>query len=133
MRGIKSSRLVEALLKVQAEAPRLQDAVNPHLANKYIALDSLMPTILPILQKHGILLVQSPSSIDGAPALKTQLVHVASGELIEDRIPLILDRNNSQGHESALTYARGYAIMSLFCLEEPEIRGRIETPKRDAA
>jgi hypothetical protein len=133
MRGMKPSALVAGLLEVQAEVPQLQDAVNPHFSNKYISLDWLMPTILPSLQKHGLLLAQSPSNIDGQPAVRTELIHVASGELIEETMPLILDDNNMQGQGSAITYARRYAAISLLCLDEPEIRRRIQTPRQDAA
>jgi hypothetical protein len=134
MRESLPSPLVEALLDIQAETPVLElDATNPRFGNRYISLDTLMPRVLPALHEHGILLLQSPSNIEGQPALRTQLIHVESNELIEDTMPLILDEANSQGQGSAITYARRCSLMSLLGLEEAEIRGRIHTAEEDAA
>jgi hypothetical protein len=134
MRGRKPAGLADALLKVQAETPVLElDAINQRFGNEYISLDTLMPQMLPLLHKYGILAVQSPSNINGQPALRTQLVHVESGELIEDTTPLILDKADARGQGSAITYAQRYALMSLLGLEEPEMRRLVQTPRREAA
>jgi len=117
----KPETLAQALLKVQAEAPKLQkDSINPHFRNKYIGLDSLMPQVLPIVNKHGIVIVQAPTNIEGQPALTTRLIHAASGESMEDTVPLILDKNNSQGLGSAMTYTRRYSLMSVLGLVADE-------------
>jgi hypothetical protein len=117
----KPASLAAALLKVQAEAPKLQkDSINPHFGNRYIGLDSLMPQVLPILNKAGVLLVQAPTNIGGLPGLTTKLVHVDSGETVEDTMPLLLDKQNSQGLGSAITYARRYALMSILGLVADE-------------
>jgi len=112
--------LNEALLAVQRSAPALQkDGINPHFGNKYISLDSLMPKILPLLNENQIVLTQSPSHIDGAPALTTRLTFVSATkqeEWIESTMPLILDKQNSQGQGSAITYARRYSLLSILGL-----------------
>jgi hypothetical protein len=111
-------RLTEALLKVRADIPTIQkDAI--HLGNKYVFLESLMPNVLPMLHNHGILLMQSPSSIDGAPALRTTLVHVASEESIEETTPLSVDGSAAEVSSTETRYARRRAIMSLISLAEP--------------
>jgi hypothetical protein len=133
MTGIKPG-LAEALLKVQAEAPVLDlDACAPASGSASVSLDTVMPQMLPLLHRQGILAVQSPSNIDGQPALRTELIHVASGELIEDTMPLILDKADSRGQGSAITYARRYALMSVIGLEEREVRGRIQTSRHETA
>ena len=102
---------------MQSEAPALQKtAINPHFKNKYVSLDSLMPQILPLLNKHKIVLVQSPTTVDGEPALRTLLVHAPSGDRFEDTMKLILEKANSQGQGSAITYARRYALMAVLGL-----------------
>jgi hypothetical protein len=110
--------LNEALLAFQKSAPALQkDKLNPAFkGSKYVSLDGLMPTILPLLNEQGIVLSQLPSHIDGAPALTTRLTHVASGEAVETTMPLILDKDTAQGQGSAITYARRYAIVSILGL-----------------
>jgi hypothetical protein len=95
------------------------DATNPHFKNKFASLGSILHAILPVLNKNGIALMQHPTIVDGKPALRTVLLH-ESGESSEDTMLLILDKENSQGQGSALTYARRYAVMSALGLVAEE-------------
>lgn len=113
--------LAAALLAVQKGAPKIQrDSLNPHFKNKYISLDSLMPQILPLLNENGLVLTQLPSYLAGiegpVPALRTRITHVESGETSEDIVPLLLDKENSQGVGSAITYMRRYSLLSILGL-----------------
>jgi hypothetical protein len=114
--------LAAALLAFQQEAPGLvMDATNPHFRNKYASLDGIMAKVRPVLNKHGLVLTQIPSVVmDGSggvqPALTTRLTHAESGEYIEDKMLLLLDKQNSQGLGSALTYARRYSITAFLAL-----------------
>lgn len=106
-----TSTLAAALVAAQKDMPAIEaDATNPHFRNKYVSLDHLLAKALPVLNKHGIALVQLPSHNDlGHPTLTTRLVHT-SGESMEADMPLFLPKNDPQGHGSALTYARRYAL-----------------------
>lgn len=80
-----------------------------------------MPQILPLLNDTGLLLLQLPSVVgdpgpEPRPALTTRIEHVATGEFIEATTPLMLDRDNSQGLGSAITYTRRYALLSILGL-----------------
>lgn len=112
------SELTQALLEVQKEAPKLQkDGNNPHFGNDYVTLPALLDTVVPLLNERGVLLTQFPaSSPEEKPMLVTRFEHVESGEFIETAAPLILERDNSQGMGSAITYMRRYAIMSALAL-----------------
>lgn len=115
------TNLYQALFAAQQEMPDLQkNAINPHFKNKYISLDSLMEQVMPVLHKHGILLLQAPASINSEPALETVLVHAESGEALAYAMPLVLERDNPQGQGSAITYARRYALMSILGLVADE-------------
>ena len=121
MAAAATDTLAKALHAVQKEAPKLQkDSINPHFKNKYVGLDSLVPVVLPIANKHGLVILQPPSTVDGAPALTTRLIHAASGESIEYTMPLLLDKQNSQGLGSAITYARRYSLMAVLGLVADE-------------
>ena len=117
-----AKNLAEALLAVQKSAPKIQkDAINPHFKNKYISLDKLVPQILPVLNEEGLILTQLPTGDEqGNPALTTRITFAATGECIEATLPLILDKQNSQGVGSALTYARRYALLSFLGLVADE-------------
>lgn len=102
----------QALFDAQGELEPIQrDAINPHFHNRYISLDSLLPQILPVLRKNGILVSQSPSNVDGMPALTTRFTGPA-GDYIESTMLLVLDKDTPQAQGSALTYARRYALLA---------------------
>jgi len=114
----KPATLAEALFKVQSEIPTLQkQGINPHFGSKYITLDSLTEQVLPILQKHGVLLMQPLSQVfDGdsgsVPAIATRLVLASTGENLEYLTPIVLGKRDPQGLGSAVTYTRRYALMA---------------------
>jgi hypothetical protein len=110
--------LLEALLAVQAEAPPLKkDATNPAFRSKYTPLDTVVETIGPILNKHGLTWRTFPTTNEhGQPALRYRLQHVASGEMDEDVMPLLLGKEDSQGLGSAITYSRRYSLCAVLNL-----------------
>jgi hypothetical protein len=111
--------LNEALLAFQKDPLSLEkDSTNPAFGrgSKYISLDAALPKIIEKLNALGIVVVQPPSHIEGAPALRTLLTHVASGDTLETVMPLILDKDTAQGQGSAITYAKRYAILSILGL-----------------
>lgn len=114
-------KLEQALLAAQGDMPHLQrDAINPHFKSKFISLDTLMENVLPVLNKHGLVLLQLPTTVDGQPALRTRLVHAESGEGLEDTMLLMAAKDDPQGQGSAITYARRYSLMSTLGLVADE-------------
>lgn len=110
-----------ALLAAQLEMPALQKSgLNPHFKNKYVPLETMIPAILPVLNKHGLVLLQMPSHIESAdgpvPALTTSIIHSSSGESITATMPLMLSKDDPQGQGSGITYARRYAAMGFLSL-----------------
>lgn len=115
------SALAQALLAFQADAPALQrDAINPHFRSKFISLESLMTAVVPVANKHGLVITQFPTVVDGQPALRTRIVHAESGESLEDRMLLMPAKTDPQGQGSAITYARRYALMAALGLVADE-------------
>lgn len=112
-----SETLYAALLAAQAEAPELQkDAINPHFRSSYVSLERLMETILPILNKHGLVLLQAPTTLEGQPALRTVIIHAKSGDGFGDTMLLNQAQAGPQAQGSAITYARRYSLMALLGL-----------------
>lgn len=110
-----------ALLAIQAEAPTLQKtALNPHFSSSYVPLDKLHETVIPLLNKHGLVWITSPVRSEGEACLSYCLRHVQSGENIGAVMPLMLDKANPQGQGSAITYARRYALMAVLGLVADE-------------
>lgn len=110
------SNIYAAIIAAQGEFGALpKTGTNPHFKNKFVPLHEVMQAIIPVLSKHGLALLQFPSNIDGAPALRSVLVH-ESGEHVEATMPLLAAKDDPQGQGSALTYARRYAAMSILGL-----------------
>lgn len=77
---------------------------------KYLSLDKLMSEAMPLLNEHGLTWMTFPTAIGEKPALRYCLSHPNSNEHVEDTMLLMLDRSNSQGQGSAITYARRQAL-----------------------
>jgi hypothetical protein len=108
------SEIWKALLEVQKEAPALQrDGLNPHFKSSYVTLETVMQTVLPILNRHGLVVVQATTGDD---ELRTKLVHAESGEYEESYMRLRISKDDAHGYGSAVTYARRYAIMGMLGL-----------------
>ena len=120
--------LAKAFCQAQSELKAVQkDAVNPHFKNKYQSLDSIIAMARPILNRHGISVIQNVSG----ETLVTTLLH-SSGESMEfGPLPLKLDKPNMQGLGSAITYARRYAIGALLGIsteEDDDGNGAVSQP-----
>lgn len=126
MAGVdKPTNLHAALVAAQAEMPALQrDKINPHFKSKYLSLESLLAEVLPVLNGHGLALVQAPTFVETEtgiePALRTILVHGPSGETLEETMLLLLAKRDPQGQGSGITYAKRYALMALCGLSADE-------------
>jgi hypothetical protein len=105
--------LAKAMCAAQAELKNPpKDSVNPHYKSKYADLATVRDTVIPVLAKHGLSLLQLPSELGTDSALTTLLAHT-SGEWVETTIRLRPVKNDPQGVGSALTYARRYALQSV--------------------
>lgn len=117
--------LAQALLDAQAGMPAIQkSAINPHFRSRFVPLDGLLEQVLPVLNEHGLVLSQSPTTLENGtgpvPALRTRLIHAASGDSIEDVMLLMVAKDDPQGQGSAITYARRYALMAVLGLVADE-------------
>ena len=123
---------MSAILAVQAEAPAIQKTkLNPAFKSRYITLDTLMDSIMPVLNKHGLVWLTVPSYTDNMDAtLAYRLIHVETGEEIGGEMPLMLSKQDPQGQGSAITYARRYSLMAVLGLvaEEDDDGARASKP-----
>lgn len=121
--------IYKALSEFQAKCPLIKkDASNPFFKSKYAPLDSILPIVLPLLKEVGLVISQIP---DGN-SLKTIIAHIDSGEVLEGTAELILDKQNPQGHGSAITYMRRYALVAMLGLntDEDDDGNKASTPTK---
>lgn len=109
--------LAVAITKFNGEVHSIaKDAKNPHFKNNYASLDNIVEEIRPILQKHGLSVLQIPGGDGENVIMKTMLLH-ESGEWLESE-PLVMRpvKNDPQGMGSCITYARRYSLCSMLSL-----------------
>lgn len=98
-----------------------RSAQNSHLKNHYSTLDDVKKAVDDALQSNELIMIQSPTHETGQPAnvllMETRIIHVPSGEFISDICQIPLAKSDSQGYGSALTYARRYAMVTMFGLK----------------
>ena len=90
------------------------DSKNPHFGNKFASLKSVIDATIPVAAEHGIAVFTELVTIDGGIGAYVHLCHV-SGE--EKRFGPYVNRPTKldpQGEASASTYARRYALQSVF-------------------
>jgi hypothetical protein len=128
-----SDGLLSALLAFQHEAPKLRKAgENPHFRSRFVTLDTIVETVGPLLNKHGLVWTTLPGrDSTGEPALHYRLAHASTGEALDGCIPLLLTKADPQGQGSALTYARRYSITAVLNLvaDEDDDGNSASTPR----
>lgn len=102
--------LAKALNAFQSEVENVpRDAANPFFKSRYTSLSQLWDTVRKPMTKHGLCITQFPS---GENSLTTRLMHT-SGEWMESTVKMTPKDNTPQGHGSALTYMRRYALSAV--------------------
>lgn len=115
------ANIAVALVKFNGEVSKIgKDSENPHFKNAYASLDNIIDEIRPILQKHGLSIMQFPGGDGERFTMTTMLLH-ESGEWIESQ-PIVMKpvKNDPQGIGSCTTYARRYSLSAFLSLNTGE-------------
>jgi len=137
--------LYKKLLAIQQEIGAIKkDTENPFFKSMYFDINGLLEAVKPLLNKHGLIVLQPLTNIAGSPAIETSVIEAESGEYIKTIQPLPVIENEStkewvdkngikniqvtkgddpQKMGSAITYYRRYALQSLFLLQAEDDDG----------
>jgi len=108
------AQLNAALVNAIAETKDvLADSTNPFHKNKYASLGAHLESIKPIFHKHGLAILQFPTSTEKAIGVNTCIIHT-SGASIEESICIPVG-DNVKGQEAGaiISYLRRYALASV--------------------
>ncbi len=129
---LKSDSLVKlapALLAAQKEmGVALKDSNNPFFKSRYADLNAIIDASVPVLNKNGIAVLQSPSVVtyvDGTNGdiIQTILLH-ESGEYLAGQSKVVAAKQNDpQSQGSATTYARRYGLQAMVTLKAEDDDG----------
>lgn len=126
--------IATALLKAQSEMSNpVKGSSNPYFKSRYADLNAVREAVIPVLNQHGITVIQPMVSIDGKNYIKTVLLH-ESGQTIESLTEIIYAKtNDAQAQGSGITYARRYGLQSLVCVGADDDDGnKASEPERKA-
>lgn len=107
--------LAVAMCKAQAEMqnPGYDSSNGAYKGSKYVSLAAVRNSVIPVLSKHGLSLMQDLVTSDEGVKCVNLVMH-NSGEWIEtEGITVPLDRRSAHGMGSASTYARRFSLMAL--------------------
>ena len=111
--------IYKKLYKVQKEIGAIsKDSTNPFYKSKYFDINSLIKQLMPILEKHNLLLLQPIS--EGSQYSK--IVDVDNGDSVESSLSLPIDLDALK-IGSAITYYRRYTLQSLLGLQAEDDDG----------
>lgn len=102
----------------------VKDSKNPFFKSKYADLTSVIKAIKDPLCANGLSYVQFPITSTGGSGVgvETVLMHT-SGQWISNEYVMPLEKATAQGAGSCITYARRYALVSLFSLPQVDDDG----------
>lgn len=127
------SKIAAALVAFSGEVKSIEkDATNPHFKSAYTTLDHMIDETKPLLNKHGLTVMQFPGGDGERITIRTMILH-SSGEWIESE-PLTLRpvKVDPQGAGSAITYGRRYsyaAALSLSLGDDDDANGASTQPQ----
>lgn len=105
--------IAKALAAYTAEAENAsKNAKNPHFRSSYADLAEVINTVRPVLAKHGISFIQSPTFDGDMVTVETTLLH-ESGEFISSQVSAPVTKRDAQGVGSAITYCRRYGLSAM--------------------
>lgn len=114
-----ASRLDAQMFELQSRNVKLvKDGTAQYGA--YATLGNVLEVLRPHLNELGLLVEQAPDLSGPEACLTTRVAEVESGDAREYSTPLILDNTTMQKLGSAITYARRYALVSIFLLDADE-------------
>ena len=128
MENIKN--ISKALCQAQSEMSNAKKGTaNNFFKSKYADLNAIREAVIPILNAHGITVLQPIVHVDGKNFIKTILLH-ETGESLDSHIEIIYSKqNDAQSQGSGITYARRYALQSFVCVGAEDDDGNIASQK----
>ena len=97
-----------------------KDSTNPFFKSKYFDINKLLECVEPILQKHGLLLLQPIQN----ECVSSKIICIEDNESVISEIHL-LQQTDPQKLGSAITYYRRYTLQSLLGLQAEDDDGNL--------
>jgi hypothetical protein len=108
------------LLAIQSELKAVnKEKTGGHFKNKYFDINMVIEAVKPAFTKHGIVVLQPLTHVEGKLAIETIVSDSESGETMRFVAP-VTPSDDPQKMGASITYFRRYALTSLFLIEGEE-------------
>lgn len=112
------------LLAAQKEIGAIKkESSNPFFKSKYFDINAILAEVKPILNKHGLVIIQPLNVVEGKNCLSTAILNSEDGKVVVESTVLLPEGLDPQKTGSAITYFRRYALQSLLALEAEDDDG----------
>jgi hypothetical protein len=109
-----NTEIYKALQLLSVKVPKvIKTRQNDFLKSKYADLSDVKDAIFGALDECGLFVIQSPT---GNYSMHTKIIHLESGEFVEDTFQILPKENNPQLAGSIITYQRRYALVTMLGL-----------------
>lgn len=109
-----NGELAGALVAAQAKMSNPKfDSVNPHFRNRYASLSAVREAVIPVMNAHGIAVIQNIIEHQGGVGCETILTHKSGQSMKLGALPMPATKHDAQGYGSAITYACRYALCAI--------------------
>lgn len=113
----KVDELFKALDAFHNKTPLIKASKeNPFHKNKYADYNAVVSGTRGDLAEQGLRVKQVLTNIDGNLAVTTRLMHLASGQFIEDTAPVAHKPSDPQSQGSGVTYMKRYSYVAMLDL-----------------
>lgn len=106
-----------------------KNATNPAFKSGYATLDVVLEAVKPALEAQNLVLVQNSVSTEWGAGVHTKVRDETGAEIDFDALILPYQKRDPQGAGSCLSYARRYALKSIFGLAEVDDDGQDASKK----
>jgi hypothetical protein len=121
---MNSDKILPKLALVKGELGSVtKSADNPFFRSKYADLNAHIDVVEPLLQKHGLILLQPTCRDQRGSYVRTVILDSESGQFVSSELDLILVKNDMQQMGSAVTYARRYTLGALLAMKAEDDDG----------
>lgn len=129
-RSESTANLAAALAKAQVKLRNPHfDSQNPHFRSKFASLAAVRESVVPVLASYGIAITQWPVSESNFAGCVTHILH-ESGEWMEEKFLIPVEKGNAHGYASAVTYAKRISMQSVAAVvgdEDDDGNAAVET------
>lgn len=116
----KETKLLSAILAVQQGAPFIdKSSDNPFFKSKYAGLPEVWRSIKDLMGENKLIVFHTMEATEG-DYIVTKIMHAETGESIESRSRIMLQKATAQEYGSYITYMRRYALTAMLGLVTDE-------------